>query len=180
MEPLDYKLKNGDIVDVMTSKHSYGPSQDWLNNTQTNQAKNKIRQFFKKQRREENILKGKELVYKEIRALNLQPKDVLTHENINRVNEKFNFTSEDDMYAAVGYQGITAALIATRLTDNIRKTQEKEKDLEETIEEVVKSDTSKSKLGKKDSGVQVAGVDNRSEERRVGKECRCRWRRYEE
>ena len=160
MEPLDYKLKNGDIVDVMTSKHSYGPSQDWLNITQTNQAKNKIRQFFKKQRREENILKGKELVYKEIRALNLQPKDVLTHENINRVNEKFNFTSEDDMYAAVGYQGITAALIATRLTDNIRKTQEKEKDLEETIEEVVKSDTSKSKLGKKDSGVQVAGVDN--------------------
>ncbi|MBU5466498.1 bifunctional (p)ppGpp synthetase/guanosine-3',5'-bis(diphosphate) 3'-pyrophosphohydrolase [Virgibacillus sp. MSJ-26] len=160
MEPLDYKLKNGDIVDVMTSKHSYGPSQDWLNITQTTQAKNKIRQFFKKQRREENILKGKELVYKEIRALNLQPKDVLTHENINRVNEKFNFTSEDDMYAAVGYQGITAALIATRLTDNIRKTQEKEKDLEETIEEVVKSDTSKSKLGKKDSGVQVAGVDN--------------------
>src|SRR5690625_593672 len=160
MEPLDYQLKNGDIVEVLTSKHSYGPSQDWLNITQTSQAKNKIKQFFKKQRREENILKGKELVYKEINRKNVQPKDVLTHENINRVNEKFNFTSEDDMYAAVGYQGITAALIATRLTDNIRKTQEKEKDLEETIEEVVKSDTSKSKLGKKDSGVQVAGVDN--------------------
>lgn len=160
MEPLDYKLKNGDIIDVMTSKHSYGPSQDWLNITQTTQAKNKIRQFFKKQRREENILKGKDLVYKEIRALNLQPKDVLTPENINRVNDKFNFTSEDDMYAAVGYQGITAALIATRLTDNIRKTQEKEKDLEETIEDVVKPDTSKNKLGKKDSGVKVAGVDN--------------------
>src|SRR5690625_1352105 len=76
MEPLDYKLKNGDIVDVMTSKHSYGPSQDWLNITQTTQAKNKIRQFFKKQRREENILKGKELVYKEIRELNLHPKEV--------------------------------------------------------------------------------------------------------
>src|SRR5690625_6231256 len=71
MEPLDYKLKNGDIVDVMTSKHSYGPSQDWLNITQTTQAKNKIRQFFKKQRREENILKGKELVYKEINRKNV-------------------------------------------------------------------------------------------------------------
>src|SRR5690625_2538136 len=163
MEPLDYKLKNGDIVEVMTSKHSYGPSQDWLNITQTTQAKNKIRQFFKKQRREENILKGKELVYKEIRALNLQPKDVLTHENINRVNEKFNFTSEDDMYAAVGYQGITAALIATRLTDTIRKTQEIEKDLEETIEEVVKPDESKNKTGKKDSGVQVRSEEHTSE-----------------
>ena len=160
MEPLDYKLKNGDIVEVMTSKHSYGPSQDWLNITQTTQAKNKIRQFFKKQRREENILKGKELVFKEIKDLNLHPKEVLTSENIKRVNEKFNFTSEDDMYAAVGYQGITAALIATRLTDTIRKTQEIEKDLEETIEEVVKPDESKNKTGKKDSGVQVAGVDN--------------------
>src|SRR5699024_8078343 len=98
MEPLDYKLKNGDIVEVMTSKHSYGPSQDWLNLTQTSQAKNKIRQFFKKQRREENIRKGKELVDKEIRALDIEPKDALTQENIERVNEKFNFSSEDDMY----------------------------------------------------------------------------------
>ncbi|HLR52024.1 MAG TPA: bifunctional (p)ppGpp synthetase/guanosine-3',5'-bis(diphosphate) 3'-pyrophosphohydrolase [Candidatus Avamphibacillus sp.] len=158
MEPLDYKLKNGDIVEVMTSKHSYGPSQDWLNLTQTSQAKNKIRQFFKKQRREENIRKGKELVDKEIRALDIEPKDALTQENIERVNEKFNFSSEDDMYAAVGYQGITAALIANRLTDNIRK--EKEQDIEKTIEEVVKSDDNIKKSAKKDSGIKVEGVDN--------------------
>lgn len=160
MEPLDYQLKNGDIVAVMTSKHSYGPSQDWLSLTQTSQAKSKIRQFFKKQRREENIRKGKELVDKEIRALNIEPQDVLTSENIDRVNEKFNFSSEEDMYAAVGYQGITAALIATRLTDVIRKEQEEEQKLEKTIEDVVKSDEAVKRSTKKDSGIEVEGIDN--------------------
>ncbi|MBM7597841.1 GTP pyrophosphokinase [Virgibacillus halotolerans] len=161
MESLDYELKNGDIIEVMTSKHSYGPSQDWLNITQTSQAKNKIRQFFKKQRREENIIKGKEAVYKEIRALNINPKDALTTENIQRINEKFNFTSEEDLYAAVGYQGITAALIATRLTDKIRETRQKEQALEQTLEEVkTKNETVERKSDKRDSGVHVEGINN--------------------
>src|SRR5699024_5299581 len=85
MEPLDYKLHNGDIVEVMTSKHSYGPSQDWLNLTQSSQAKNKIRQFFKKQRREENIEKGKEAVEKEIRAFDIEPKEVIISEKLENV-----------------------------------------------------------------------------------------------
>ena len=159
IEPLDYKLKNGDIVEVLTSKHSYGPSQGWLKITQTSQAKSKIKQFFKKQRKEENILKGKEAVDKEIRAMQLNPKDVLTPENVQRVLERFNFTNEDDMYAAVGYQGITASLIATRLTEKIREQQQKEKDLEKTLDEV-KTETSWKKENRKDSGVRVEGVDN--------------------
>lgn len=159
MEPLDYKLKNGDIIDVMTSKHSYGPSQDWLNVTQTSQAKNKIKQFFKKQRREENILKGKEQVDKEIRALGIEPKEALTQENLQRVYERFNFSNEEDMYAAVGYQGITAALISTRLTDKIRQSKLKQQDLAQTLEDV-KKDAKVNKSNKRDSGVKVAGVDN--------------------
>ncbi|WP_249871120.1 RelA/SpoT family protein [Oceanobacillus saliphilus] len=159
MEPLDYKLQNGDIVEVMTSKHSYGPSQDWLKMTQTSQAKGKIKQFFKKQRREENVLKGKEAVDKEIRALNIEPKEVLVADNLQRVFDKFNFTNEEDMYAAVGYQGITAALIATRLTEKIRQTRQKEQDLASTIEEV-KTDNAPKRSHKKDSGVKVEGVDN--------------------
>ncbi|PAV28941.1 (p)ppGpp synthetase [Virgibacillus profundi] len=159
MEPLDYKLKNGDIIEVMTSKHSYGPSQDWLKITQTSQAKNKIRQFFKKQRRDENISKGKEAVDKEIRALLFEPKEVLTNENLDRVNEKFNFSGEDDMYAAVGYQGITAALVATRLTDKLRATRQKEQDLVQTLEEV-KTEVKNKKSPRGDSGVHVEGIDN--------------------
>src|SRR5699024_11076740 len=152
MEPLDYKLKNGDIVEVMTSKHSYGLSQEWLHITQTSQAKSKIKQFFKKQRREENITKGKELVEKEIRAHDIVPKQVLIPENMERIFEKFNFTNESDMYAAVGYQGISAALVANRLTDKIRQTKQKEQELEQTIEDVKKESAPK-KNQRKDSGV---------------------------
>ncbi|MDL4841436.1 RelA/SpoT family protein [Aquibacillus rhizosphaerae] len=160
MEPLDYQLKNGDIVEVMTSKHSYGPSQDWLKITQTSQAKNKIKQFFKKQRRDENITKGKELIEKEVKTNGYEPKDVFTPENIKKVAEKFNFTNDEDMYAAVGYQGITAAQIATRLTEKIRKEKEMEKDLEQSIEGVKSSGLKSTARHKRDSGVRVEGVDN--------------------
>ncbi|MFD1065360.1 RelA/SpoT family protein [Oceanobacillus locisalsi] len=158
MEPLDYTLRNGDIVDVMTSKHSYGPSQDWLKMVQTSQAKSKIKQFFKKQQRDENIVKGREAVEREIRAFDIEPKEVLTHDNLQRVFDKFNFTNDEDMYAAVGYQGITASLIATRLTERIRHSRELNQDLETKIEEV-KTDKARPS-SKKDSGIEVAGVNN--------------------
>ncbi|MFC4404014.1 RelA/SpoT family protein [Gracilibacillus xinjiangensis] len=160
MEPLDFPLKNGDIIEVMTSKHSYGPSQDWLKMTQTSQAKNKIRQFFKKQLRDENVLKGRELVEEEIRLAGYDPKEILTEENIQLAMDKFSFTSEEDMFAAVGYHGITAAQIVTRLTEKIREEKEKNKNIEETIEEVNASGQNMKKKPKRDSGVHVEGVDN--------------------
>ncbi|MBN9653793.1 RelA/SpoT family protein [Halobacillus litoralis] len=161
MEPLDYELKTGDIVDIMTSKHAYGPSKDWIKLAQTSQAKNKIKQFFKKQQKDENISKGKELVEREIRNFGIQPKDVYTTDNLNRVSEKFNFANEEDMFAAVGYQGITAAQIATRLTEKIRKRKQQEQDLEQTLADVNTTEIkTPAKTGKKDSGVRVEGVDN--------------------
>ncbi|MGV3464044.1 MAG: RelA/SpoT family protein, partial [Heyndrickxia sp.] len=105
MVTLDYKLKTGDIIEILTSKHSYGPSRDWIKLAQTSQAKNKIRQFFKKQQKEENIIKGKELVEKEIKNMDFDLKEILTTDNVKKVAEKFNFVQEDDMYAAVGYNG---------------------------------------------------------------------------
>src|SRR5699024_2541196 len=129
--PLDYTLKNGDIVEVITSRHSYGPSHDWLKITKSSQAKSKIKQFFKRQSKEENIEKEKTEVENRIKELGFHLKNVLTTENIKRVCEKFNFVIEDDLYAAVGYQEISEALIITRLTDKIRKQQENEQNLEE-------------------------------------------------
>ncbi|MFY0803819.1 RelA/SpoT family protein [Peribacillus frigoritolerans] len=159
MVPLDYKLKTGDIIEILTSKHSYGPSQDWLKLTQTSQAKNKIRQFFNKQRREENIEKGKELVEKEIKDMEFDLKEILAAENIRRVADKFNFLNEEDMYAAVGYNGITALQVANRLTEKWRKQKmvEQEADISEAVADLKTfSNTSK----KRDSGVQVPGIDN--------------------
>ncbi|MBU9712517.1 RelA/SpoT family protein [Evansella tamaricis] len=159
MVPLDHKLHTGDIVEVLTSKHSYGPSQDWIKLTQSSHAKNKIRQWFKKERREENVEKGKELVEKEVEKKGYSLKDVLTVENIDRVAKKFNFTAEEDMYAAVGYGGITAAQIVTRLTDNIRKQQDEEGSnltLTEAVEELKTYDSKK----KTSVGVRVKGIDN--------------------
>ena len=161
MEPLDYKLKNGDIVEIITSKHSYGPSQDWLKITQSSQAKNKIKQFFKRQRKAENIEKGKAEIENGIEELGFDPKEVLTPENIRRVCKKFNFSNESDLFAAVGYQGISGSLIVTRLTDQLRKEKENERKLEEKIEEVRSNVQEKqTKRRKSDLGIVVEGVDN--------------------
>ncbi|MEH6942346.1 RelA/SpoT family protein [Bacillus sp. JJ722] len=158
MVPLDYKLKTGDIIEILTSKHSYGPSQDWLKITQTSQAKNKIRAYFKKQRREENVEKGRELVEKEIKNMGFELKEVLTAENIKRIAEKYNFTNNDDMYAAVGYNGITALQIANRLTEKWRKKKEQEQLT--TITEATSTLKTFSSPRKRESGVRVKGIDN--------------------
>jgi GTP diphosphokinase / guanosine-3',5'-bis(diphosphate) 3'-diphosphatase len=158
MVTLDYQLKTGDIVEILTSKHSYGPSQDWLKLAQTSQAKNKIRAFFKKQRRDENVDKGRELVEKEIRAMEFDLKEILTTENLKKVADKFNFASEDDMYAAVGYNGVTALQVANRLTEKWRKKRDKEQSA--TITNAISDLKAFPATKKRESGVRVSGIEN--------------------
>ncbi|HSI66854.1 MAG TPA: bifunctional (p)ppGpp synthetase/guanosine-3',5'-bis(diphosphate) 3'-pyrophosphohydrolase [Planococcus sp. (in: firmicutes)] len=156
MVPLDTQLETGDIVEILTSKQSFGPSRDWLKIAKSTQTKNKIKQFFKKQLREDNVQKGREMIEKEIRAQEFAVKDVMTNENIKRVCEKFNFAGEEDMYAAVGFTGITAQQVVNRLAEKLRKKREQEEKLEKITVEM------KSVQPKKqtDSGVIVRGIDN--------------------
>jgi GTP diphosphokinase / guanosine-3',5'-bis(diphosphate) 3'-diphosphatase len=158
MVTLDYRLKTGDIIEILTSKHSYGPSQDWLKLAQTSQAKNKIRAFFKKQRRDENVDKGKELVEKEIRNMEFDIKEILTPDNLKKIVEKFNFSNEEDMYAAVGYNGVTALQVANRLTEKWRKKRDKEQsaNIANAITDLKAFPSTK----KRESGVRVQGIDN--------------------
>ncbi|MDZ5470855.1 bifunctional (p)ppGpp synthetase/guanosine-3',5'-bis(diphosphate) 3'-pyrophosphohydrolase (plasmid) [Bacillus sp. 31A1R] len=158
MVTLDYKLKTGDIVEILTSKHSYGPSQDWLKLAQTSQAKNKIRAFFKKQRRDENVDKGREMVEKEIRNMEFDLKEILTPDNIKSVVEKFNFANDEDMYAAVGYNGVTALQVANRLTEKWRKKRDLEQNT--TITNAVSELKSFPATKRRESGVRVSGIDN--------------------
>lgn len=154
--PLDHSLKTGDIVEVLTSKHSYGPSRDWLKIAKSSQARNKIKAWFKKEKRDENVLKGQDSVENEIKRQGFDPKEVLTAENIAEAAGKYNFHGEEDMYAAVGYGGITASQIVGKLTERLRRIRD-EKAMPE-IKGDFKQDFSKRKSPTQ--GISVKGVDN--------------------
>lgn len=156
MVPLDYRLKTGDIVEVMTSKHSYGPSRDWLKIAQSSAVKNKIKQWFKRQERQENVAKGRDMIEKELRSQSISLKDTLTDENIASVVKKFNFSHENELFAAVGYNGIPAKQVVNRLTEDNKKTREPE--TEEVVKQVAETKTSNQR--RTSLGVRVKGIDN--------------------
>jgi GTP pyrophosphokinase len=156
---LDYKLQNGDIVEVITSAVANGPSRDWLKIVKSSQAKNKIRQWFKKEKREENIQKGKELLEKEIRRHGYTSAQLLKQEWMENIYKKFSLHSVDDMYSSLGYGGMTANQVITKLKEEYRKTQK----LEEREEESIERQVEKAKERKKkhySTGVKVKGVEN--------------------
>src|SRR5690606_32584083 len=156
MVPLDTELFTGDIVEILTSTQSVGPRRDWLKIANTSQARNKIRQYFKKQLREENIIKGSELVEREVKLQEFDPKAVLTPENIQRAIDKFSFTSEEDMYAAVGSNGITAQQVVNRLAEKIRR----ERDQQDAIDKIVSEMNTPQQVRTTESGVIVRGLEN--------------------
>ncbi|MHB1393133.1 MAG: RelA/SpoT family protein [Clostridia bacterium] len=157
--PLDYKLQNGDIVEVITSAVANGPSRDWLKIVKSSQAKNKIRQWFKKEKREENIQKGKELLEKEIRRNGFTTAQLMKPEWVEAIYKKFSLHTVDDMYSSLGYGGLTPNQVITKLKDEFRKTQKLEEREEETIERHVEKAQERQKKHNS-TGVKVKGVEN--------------------
>ena len=113
--PLDYRLKNGDIVEIVTTKGEHGPSRDWLNVVRTSHAREKIRQWFKRKDRDENISHGKESLERELRRLARTSVGAVGQDKIAEVGRQFNYETADDFYAAIGYGAVGAQTVVMRL-----------------------------------------------------------------
>ena len=118
---IDTPLKNGDIVEVLTSKNAKGPSRDWLSICQSNQARTKIKQWFKKEKREENILHGRSSFESEMKRVGLPMSALAEPELESSLLRKLSFDNWEDMYAAIGYGGLTATKAVGRIRDDINK-----------------------------------------------------------
>ena len=119
MVPFDYQLENGEIVEVITSKSAKGPSRDWLNICKSNEARNKIRQWFKKERREENIVTGRAAFESELKHSKLSLAAITAEDVLPHVLHKVRFNSLDEMYASIGYGGTTAAKAVSKIRDEM-------------------------------------------------------------
>lgn len=162
MVQLDYKLKNGDIVEILTSPNSFGPSRDWLKLVATSKAKNKIKRFFKAQDREENVQKGHDAVYKTLQEMEFLPKDYMNKNKMAELLERFNYQSEDDLYAAVGYGEVSPTTVANRLTEEERRLQKEEKEKQKVQDLMNQPPTKKEERMKvrHDGGIVIEGADN--------------------
>jgi GTP pyrophosphokinase len=162
--PYSHALQNGDIVEVLTQGASKGPSRDWLGIVKSPEARNKIRQWFKKEKREENIVHGRIAFEAELRRANFQMHDVTREDVLARVLKKLSFPTLDDLLAAIGYGGLTAQKAVNRIRDDVRIiTRGKDKDEREARDAAGAAGAAgpAPKPSRKPSrGVTVEGVDN--------------------
>ncbi len=158
--PIDYKLKTGDIVEILTTSSDRGPSRDWLKIVKSSQAKNKIMQWFKKQKKEENIVKGKELFEKEMKREGFLNNELLKQEWIDIVLKRYNFAHAEDMYSAIGYGGVSPIQVVTRLKDEYKKTLKPEISDWRTLEKSSDTKQAENKKGDNSNGIVVKGNRN--------------------
>ena len=152
MVPLTYELQSGDIVEIVTSGASKGPSRDWLKIVKTTQAKNRIRNWIRKEFKEENIIKGREMLEKEAKQRGYELKSLFRPEWLKELYKKFTLQTPEDMYAAVGYGGITTSQILHRLIEEYRK--------EHQLDEEKQLVHPRARKTGEASGVSVVGYDD--------------------
>lgn len=152
MVPLSTTLKVGDIVEIITQKNSKGPSWDWLKICQTPSARAKIKQFFKRQMADEHVKMGKSMLESEVKSRGYTLSQLLTNDNFERVSQKMNFTTIEEMYAAIGCGAVLASLVAYKFIDIYKKEHP-------IIPQNIAKKVSKNKDTRAGSDVKIDGVD---------------------
>lgn len=159
--PNNYVIQNGEIVEILTA-NTHGPSRDWLNICKTSQAKNKINQWFKRERRDENIIHGKEYIERELRRLGNTHAQLFRPEWVDSMIRRYGFSTLEDLYASVGYGGLTAQKVVMRLREQwIREQRELEK--QQRMEAALNGESPEGEKRVKrtsSKGIIVEGIDN--------------------
>lgn len=157
MVPIITQIKSGDIIEIITSENSKGPSMDWLKFVKSSQARNRIQQWFKKEKKAENIEKGKEAIEKELKRIGIPYAELFKLEYINPMLDRYKYKNLEEMYAAVGFGAMTATKVIARMLIEYRK-EHKEEPIEQKIEEL--SETKHHNIKSSSSGIIVKGIDN--------------------
>ena len=158
---IDYVIQNGDRIEIITSQNSRGPSRDWLKIVKSSQAKNKINQWFKQELKEDNIIKGKEMLAAYCRAKGITQSDIMKADYMDRVMTKYGFRDWDSVLAALGHGGLKEGQVVNKLLEGYEMDHRKEVTDEQIIEAVQNSrDASPVKVAKSKGGITVRGIDD--------------------
>jgi len=157
---IDYKIQNGDRIEILTSQNSKGPSRDWLNIVKSTQAKNKINQWFKKEFKEDNIVRGKEMLSSYCKAKGFVISDLMKPKYMQIVQEKYGFRDWDSILAAVGHGGLKEGQVVNRLAEEYSKDHRKEMTDESVLEKVAEAAKNRIHVTKSKSGIVVKGIDD--------------------
>lgn len=157
MMPIITQIKSGDIVEILTSDQSKGPSRDWLKFIKSTSAKNKILQWFKRNEREENIAKGKEAIEREMKRIGMSHAELFKPEFLQVAMDRYKFSSLDDMYASVGFGAISQGKVIARMLEEYRK-EHQEENVEKKIEELVREKNKPHNVSSE--GIEVKGIEN--------------------
>nr|WP_317283108.1 bifunctional (p)ppGpp synthetase/guanosine-3',5'-bis(diphosphate) 3'-pyrophosphohydrolase [uncultured Sellimonas sp.] len=157
---VDYQIQNGDRIEILTSQNSKGPSRDWLNIVKSTQAKNKINQWFKKEFKEENIIRGKEMLIAYCRAKGFNQENIMKPKYEQEVQQKYGFRDWDSVLAAVGHGGLKEGQIVNRLVEEYGKEHRQEVTDEAVLEKVAEASKNVVHISKSKSGIVVKGIDD--------------------
>lgn len=157
--PIDYKLKNGNIISILTSSKSNGPSRDWLKIVKSSQAKNKINQWFKKADRDQNIIKGKSAIEKEIKRLDYKIPEIVKEKWLEKIVEKNKIPDVATLYSSIGYGNVTINQVMSKFKEFYEEKYGKHEAEKELLEKLERG-ANKPERKKTDQGILVKGVDN--------------------